>query len=129
MPRLSTPDRSTTSSPDDASSSGVAAEMTERIIASSSSMGGLSQRTDIADAVDDQRIAGQHIEQQDALEHLGEVERHFQGDLRALPADEGQRQEQAGDQNAYRIKPPEEGDDDGGEAVARRYAGIEMPDR
>ena len=41
----------------------------------------------------------------------------------------GQRQEQAGDQDAERIEPAEKGDDDGGEAVARRDAGLEMTDR
>ena len=35
----------------------------------------------------------------------------------------------SGDQDADRIEPPEKGDDDGGEAVARGYARIEMADR
>ncbi len=50
-------------------------------------------------------------------------------DLGVLAADESQRQKQAGNQNADRIEPAEEGDDDGGEAVAGRDAGIEMADR
>ena len=71
-----------------------------------------------ADAIENERIAGQHVEQQDALEHLGQIERHLERDLRLLAADEGERQEQAGDQNADRIEPAEKRDDDGGEAVA-----------
>ena len=39
------------------------------------------------------------------------------------------RQEQARDQNADRVEAAEEGDDDGGEAVAGRDAGLKMPDR
>ena len=85
--------------------------------------------SDEADAVEDQRVAGEHVEQQDALEHLGEIERHLHRDLRLLAADEGQRQEQAGDQDADRIEPAEERDDDRGEAVARRDAGLQMADR
>src|SRR4029077_2056632 len=110
-PRLSTPERSTTSSPEAASKSGVEAAITDRMIASSSSMRGLSNRTQNADAVDDERIAGEHVEQQDALEHLGEIERHLHRNLRAFAADEGERQKQPGDQNAYRIEPPQKGDD------------------
>src|ERR1700686_4329179 len=104
-PRLSTPERSTTNSPDAASKSGVDAAITDRMMASSSSMHGLSDGAQQTDAVDDQRVAGEHVEQQDALEHLGEVERNLHRDLRALAADESQRQEQPGDQNADRIQP------------------------
>src|SRR6185312_8806145 len=128
-PRLRTPERSTTNSPDAASSSGVEAAITDRMMASSSSMRGLPDGAQQADAVDDERIAGQHVEQQDALEHLGEVERHLHRDLRVLAADEGERKKETGDQNADRIEPPQKGDDDGGEAVTRRYARIEMADR
>src|SRR5690242_908399 len=127
-PRLSTPARSTTSSPDAASSSGVEAAITDRRMASSS-MRGLSYGMDKAHAIDDQRVAGEHVEQQNALEDLGEVGRDLHRDLSGLAADEGQRQEQSGDQDADRIEPAEEGDDDGGEAVTRRDAGVEMADR
>ena len=41
----------------------------------------------------------------------------------------GERQEQPGEDDAERIQPAEEGDDDGGEAVARRDAGLELADR
>ena len=61
---------------------------------------------DEADAVEDERVAGEHEEQQDALEHLGEIERHLHRDLRALAADEGQRQEQAGEQDADGLSRP-----------------------
>src|SRR6516165_531576 len=128
-PRLRTPERSTTNSPEAASKSGVEAAITERMMASSSNMHGLSDGAQHADAVDDERIAGQHVEQQDALEHLGEVERHLHRDLRALATDEGERKKKTGDQDTDRIEPPQKGDDNGGEAVARRHAGIEMADR
>src|ERR1700733_12582425 len=102
-PRLSTPERSTTNSPDAASNSGVEAAITDRMMASSSSMRRLADGAEGTDAVDDRRVAGEHVEQQDALEHLGDVERHLHRDLRALAADKRQRQEQPGDQNADRI--------------------------
>src|SRR4051812_34144515 len=93
-PRLSTPARSVTSSPMPASSSGVDAASTDRMMASNSPIGGLSLRHDQLDPVQNQRIAGQHIEQQDALEHLCHIEWNLHRDLRLLAADEGQRQEQ-----------------------------------
>src|SRR5262244_166989 len=128
-PRLSTPERSATSSPAAASSSGVEAAITDRTMASTSSMRSLSRHADEADAMDDQGIAGEHVEQQHPLKDLGEIERHLQGDLRALAADEGQRKKQAGDQDAERIEPSEKRDDDGREAVARREARLQVPDR
>src|SRR5579871_4287847 len=82
-PRLSTPARSTTSSPAAASRSGVDAVMMVMMTASANSMGDL-RRSDQAEAIEDERVAGEHVEQQDALEHLGEVERHLQRDLRRL---------------------------------------------
>src|ERR1700685_2336419 len=102
-PRLSTPDRSVTSSPAAANSSGVEAAITDSMMASNICMRGLSQRADKADAVDDHGVAGQHIEQQDALEHLGEIERHLERDFGVPPADEGQREKQPCDQYAHRI--------------------------
>src|SRR5580693_2231275 len=128
-PRLSTRDRSATSSPAAANNSGVEAAITDSMMASNISMGGLSERADKADAVDDHGVAGQHVEQQDALEHLGEIERHFDRDFGVLPADEGQCEKQARDQYAHGIKPAEEGDNDGGEAIAGRYIGLQMSDR
>src|SRR5688500_12697707 len=114
-PRLSTPERSTTSSPMAARSSGVAAVMTVRMIASST--GGFApqrRRADEPDPVEDQRVAGEHVEEQHALQHL----RHLRGDLQArldrLAAKIGERDQKAGDQNAERVQPAEEGDDDGG---------------
>src|SRR6266404_3907217 len=99
-PRLSTPERSTTSSPAAASSSGVEAAITDRMMASSSPIRGLSIEFDEADAIEDQGIAGEDIKQQDALEHLGEIERDLHRDLGLFAADEGQCEEQAGDQDA-----------------------------
>src|ERR1700756_5176629 len=90
-PRLSTPERSVTSSPVAAIRSGVDAASTDRMMASSSSTGHLSRRKDQAEAVEDQGIAGEHVEQQDALEDLGDVQRDFHCDLSLLAADESKR--------------------------------------
>src|SRR5262245_40361798 len=126
-PRLSTPARSTTSSPEAASRSGVEAAITVMSMASANSMSDLRGEHQ-AEAVEDQRVAGEHVEQQHALEHLGEVERHFQRDLRAFAADEGEREEQRGDQDADRVQPPEERHDDRREAVAGRDVRLQMVD-
>src|SRR5215471_5071806 len=129
MPRLSTPARSATSSPAAASKSGVEAASTDRMMASAKPMDDPALRWHEADAVEDERVAGEHVEQQDPLEHLGQIERDLHRDLRLLATDEGQRQEQARDQDADRIEPPEERDDDGGEAVAGGNAGLQVADR
>src|SRR3954451_13837748 len=68
-PRFRTPARSTTSSPDAASSSGVEAAITVSRTASTNSMDDL-RRKDEAEAVENERVAGEHVEQQDALENL-----------------------------------------------------------
>src|SRR5690242_16391363 len=94
-PRLSTPDRSTTSSPAAASNNGVDAVMIVRMMASMS-IGDLAGRHE-ANAVEDQRVAGEHVEQQDALEYAREIERHLHRDLRLLTAEERQRQKEARD--------------------------------
>src|SRR5882757_10892509 len=123
-PRLSTPARSATSSPAAASKSGVDAASTARMMDSASpmtnSLGGPAGRWHEADAVEDERVTGEHEEQQNALEHLGEVERDLHRDLGLLAADESERQEQAGDEDSDRIETAEKRDDDGGETVARR---------
>src|SRR3979490_822082 len=93
-PRLSTPARSATSSPAAAKRSGVDAASTARMMASRSPMGGLAVRSHETNAVEDERVAGEDVEQQDALEDLGQIERNLHGDLRLLAADERERQEQ-----------------------------------
>src|SRR6201746_241224 len=70
-PRLSTPERSVTSSPVAAINNGVDAASTERMMASSSPTGHLSRREDQPEAVENKGIAGEHIEQQEALKYLG----------------------------------------------------------
>src|SRR5688572_253675 len=126
-PRFSTPARSTTNSPEAASSSGVEAVITVSRTASMNPMGDLrgEQKTE---AVEDQRVAGEHIEQQDALEDLGEIERHLQHDLRALAADISEREEESCDHNADGVQSAEESHDDGGEAIAGRDVGLEVAD-
>src|SRR5580698_3175715 len=80
-PRLRTPERSVTSSPVAAISRGVDAASTDRMMASASSTGHLPRCEDEPEAIEDQGIAGEHVEQQDALEHLGDVQRNFHRDL------------------------------------------------
>src|SRR5882724_10492035 len=92
-PRLITPERSVTSSPVAAIRSGVDAASTDRMIASTSSTLHLRCRRDQPEAVEDQGIAGEHVEQQDALKHLGDVQRDFHCDLGLLAADESERKE------------------------------------
>src|SRR5258707_7728567 len=94
-PRLSTPARSVTSSPVAAIKSGVDAASTDRTIASNSATGHLSRREDQAEAVENEGIAGEHVEQQNALEDLGDVQRDFHCDLGLLAADEGECEEKS----------------------------------
>src|SRR5712692_4348861 len=75
-PRLSTPARSVTSSPVAAIKSGVDAASTARMMASSSPTGHLSRREDQPEAVQNEGVTGEHVEQQDALEHLGDIKRN-----------------------------------------------------
>src|SRR5258708_26671425 len=80
-PRLRTPERSVTSSPVAAIRSGVDAASTDRMIASTSSTWYLPWRGDQPEAVENQRIASEHIEQQNALKHIANVQRDFPCDL------------------------------------------------
>src|SRR5579885_1237928 len=128
-PRLSTPARSTTSSPAAAISSGVAAVMTVSSTASMSMVGHPAARADPAHAVEHERVAGEHEEQQHPLHHVGEIDRHAQLDLRRLAAEIGEREHQPRDQNARRVEQPEKSDDDRGEAVARRDRRQDLADR
>src|SRR3984957_2501592 len=65
-PRLSTPERSVTSSPVAAINNGVDAASTDRMIASSNSTGHLPRRENQSETVENERVTGEHIEQQDA---------------------------------------------------------------
>src|SRR5471032_3562281 len=94
-PRLSTPARSVTSSPVAASNSGVEAASTERMMASSSPTGHLWRGENQPEAVENERVAGQHVEQQNALKHLGHVQRDFHRDLGLFAANEGECEEKA----------------------------------
>src|SRR6516164_8969689 len=89
-PRLRTPERSVTSSPVAAIRSGVDAASTVRMMASTSSTCHLTIRKDKPEAVEDQGITGEDVEQQDALKHLGDIQRDFHRDLGLLAADKGQ---------------------------------------
>jgi hypothetical protein len=67
-----------------------------------------------------QEVAAEQVEQQDALEDAGDRVRQAEIDLRRVAAEIGQREQQPGGNGAERVQPPEKGDDDRGEAVARR---------
>src|SRR6201984_169119 len=88
-PRLSTPARSVTSSPVAAINSGVDAASTDRMMASASCTGHLSRRENQPEAVENERVAGEHVEQQNALKDLGHVQRYFHRDLCLFAANEG----------------------------------------
>jgi hypothetical protein len=62
-------------------------------MASSSPTGHLSRREDQPEPVENEGIAGEYVEQQNALEHLGHVQRNFHRDLGLLAANEGQCEE------------------------------------
>jgi hypothetical protein len=94
-PRLRTPERSVTSSPVAAISRGVDAASTDRMMASASSTGHLPRCEDEPEAIEDQGIAGEHVEQQEALEYFGDVQRNFHRDLGLFAADKGQCEEKA----------------------------------
>src|SRR3954465_4316735 len=94
-PRLSTPERSVTSSPVAAISSGVDAASTARMMASMSSTGHLSVGEDQFEAVQNEGMAGDNVEQQNALKNLGHIQRDLHRDLRLLAADKGQCEKKA----------------------------------
>src|SRR6516164_9611892 len=128
-PRLSTPARSTTSSPAAASRSGVDAASTARMMASRSPMSCLAVSRDESEPVEDDGIACQHVEQQNALEHFGQVERDAHGNLGLFAADERERQKQPCNEYADRVQSTEECRDDGSEPVARGDIRPQISDR
>ena len=91
-PRLRTPERSVTSSPVAAINKGVDAARTDRMMASSSSTWHLRGGNQ-PDPVENKGIAGEHVEQQNALKNLGHVEGYLHCDLGLFTADERQREE------------------------------------
>src|SRR3984885_2751816 len=91
-PRLRTPERSVTSSPVAAINRGVDAARTDRMMASSSSTWHLRGGNQ-PDPVENKGIAGEHVEQQNALKNLGHVEGYLHCDLGLFTADERQREE------------------------------------
>src|SRR5882724_9083387 len=117
-PRFSTPARSVTSSPVAAINSGVEAASTERMMASSSPTGHLSRRENQPETVENERVAREHVEQQDALKHLGDVQWNFHRDLGLLAANEGKCEEQTCNKYSNWVQASEKRDDDRGEAIA-----------
>src|SRR5690606_38519112 len=136
-PRLRTPERSTTSSPIAAMSSGVAAVAIVMMTCSSildrlPCLGCLClgrRRAGNAHAVVDQRVAGEHEEEQHALEGAHGLVGNAERDLRRLAAEIGQRQDDARGNDAERSEPAEKSDDGGGEAVTDRDFLVEVLDR
>src|SRR5690606_3061344 len=98
-PRLSTPERSTTSSPMAAIRSGVAAVAIVRRIACVKSMRSGLSRSGCGyepNTIEDERIAGEHEEQDHALKHARGFFRDADGHLCGLTAKIGKRQHQTG---------------------------------
>src|SRR4029077_5787768 len=90
-PRLSTPERSVTSSPVAAINSGVDAASTDRMMASNISTVHLPRRENQPEPVEDEGVAGEHIEQQNALKDLGDIQGYLHRNLGLFAADEGER--------------------------------------
>jgi hypothetical protein len=80
-------------------------------------------------AVVDQRVAGQQREQQQALEHAGQRLGQAQARLRQFAADVEHAHQHGREHDAHRVQPPDEGHDDGREAVAGRHVGRELAQR
>src|SRR5262245_23535443 len=135
-PRLSTPERSATSSPVAAMRSGVAAIMALIRMLARSSMGqalrsgqaphgpdGRLRRgarggrgralRDPTRAVVNEHVDGKQEKQEHASEHGGGGTGQAHGDLGRLAANVSERQQQAREQNADGIEPAQERDDDG----------------
>src|SRR5690242_13983665 len=93
-PRLSTPERSVTSSPVAAINRGVEAANTDRMMASNISTVHLPRRENQPEPVENEGVAGEHIKQQNALEDLCDVERYFHCDLRLFATNEGESKKQ-----------------------------------
>src|SRR4051812_12474639 len=115
-PRLSTPARSAISSPNPASSSGVAARSVATSRATRAKPSGMPHRPLHDQPLVDEDIRRQQEEQQHALDGPGRGDRQLHGHLQLLPAQVEQRHQQRCAEDAYRVQPPHEGDDDGGEA-------------
>ena len=79
-----------------------------------------------ANPVEDQDVRAQEEEQQDALEDIGDGAGQAEIDLGRLAAEIGEGEQQSGEEHADRMQPAEEGDDDGGEAVAGGDLGREL---
>src|SRR5579871_3697476 len=92
-PRLRTPERSVTSSPVAAINKGVEAARIDRMMGSSNSTWHLWRGGSQPDLVENEGIAGEHVEQQDALKDLGDIEGYFHCDLGLFAADEREREE------------------------------------
>src|SRR5581483_8592692 len=92
-PRLSTPERSVTNSPVAAINSGVDAASTDRMMASTSSTCHLSRCGDEPEAVENEAVAGEYVEQQNALKYLGDIQRDLHCNLGLFAADESECEE------------------------------------
>src|ERR1700726_1210996 len=88
-PRLRTPDRSVTSSPVAAINSGVDAASTDRMIASNISTVHLPRRENQPEPVENEGVAGEHVEQQNPLKDLGDIQRYLHRNLGLFAANEG----------------------------------------
>src|ERR1700730_6850206 len=119
-PRLSTPARSTTTSPTAASRSGVDAASTARMMDSRSPISCLAMTRDEPEPVKDEGIARQHVEQENALEYFGQGQGDALVKWGRVPYDEREPQKQHCNQYSDRVQLTQECHDDRREPVARR---------
>ena len=76
-----------------------------------------------------ERVAAEHEEQQHPLEDAGDLVGNAERNLCRLAAEICQRQNQSGGDDADRVQPPQESDDDCGEAVAGRDSLAQLANR
>jgi hypothetical protein len=77
----------------------------------------------------DQRVAGEEGEEQQPLEHAGQRFRQAEPRLRELAADIEHAHQHRRKNDADRVQPADEGDDDRGKAVSRRHVRRELAER
>src|SRR6218665_3601271 len=129
-PRLTMPARSLISRPSAARASRVAAFIEAAVRSAIASISNRPPpRRGAAQAVMDEGVASQQAEQQQALEPPGDGLGQAQARLRQLAADIEHAHQDPREHDANRVQAPDEGHDDGREAIAGRYIGRQLAQR
>ena len=79
--------------------------------------------------IENERVASQHIEQQDALNEPCDLVGDLQRRLHRFATDIGQRQQQPGKNRPYRIQASKKRHDDGHEGIRKVYRNVIRPER